>query len=153
MTLATALGFLGIAVYLASNQAFSMLSLSDQYAAATTDAQRSMFLAAGRRYLRIIDPDVLGPGAIGFFLVTLAGLIFSIVMLRSSIFAKGNRVCRNSGECIRSGRYPLGIAFAPKDSGHSCSCRLAVYIGVFPGDMVRLDRLKALPARVWQTRR
>lgn len=47
------------------------------------------FWQQGRHYLRISNPDVLGPGAIGFFLVTLAGLIFSIVMLRSSIFAKG----------------------------------------------------------------
>ena len=38
MAIATILGFVGIAVYFASNTAFSMLSLSDQYAAATTDA-------------------------------------------------------------------------------------------------------------------
>jgi hypothetical protein len=36
MMLAAAIGFVGIAVYLASNQAFSMLSLSNQYAAAIT---------------------------------------------------------------------------------------------------------------------
>jgi hypothetical protein len=88
MTLAAALGFLGIALYLASNQAFSLLSLSDQYAAATTDAQRSMLLAAGQALLAISNPNALGPGTLGFLLVTLAGLIISIVMLQTSIFGK-----------------------------------------------------------------
>ncbi len=112
-TLATALGFVGIAVYLASNQAFSMLLLSDQYAAATTDAQRSMFLAAGQALLAISNPNVLGPGAIGFSLVILAGLIFSIVMLRSSIFAKGAAYTGILANGFGLG-YPLGITLAPK---------------------------------------
>ena len=47
MASATALGLIGIAIYFASNQALALLSLSDQYAAATTAAQRSML--AGRR--------------------------------------------------------------------------------------------------------
>ena len=53
MAIATTLGFIGITVYFASNTAFSILSLSDQYAATTTDAQRSMFLAAGQAVLAI----------------------------------------------------------------------------------------------------
>jgi hypothetical protein len=53
IALAATFGFVGIAVYFASNQAFSMLSLSDQYAAATTDAQRSMLLSAGEALLAI----------------------------------------------------------------------------------------------------
>jgi hypothetical protein len=53
MTIAAALGFVGIAVYLASNQALTMLSLSNQYAAATTDTQRSLLLAAGQVTLAI----------------------------------------------------------------------------------------------------
>jgi len=57
ITIATAPAFVGIAVYLASNQAFSILPLSDRYAAATTDAQRSMLLAAGQVLLAIRDPN------------------------------------------------------------------------------------------------
>jgi hypothetical protein len=89
MTLATMLGFVGIAVYFASNQAFALLALSDQYAAATTDAQRSMFLAAGQALLTMND-FLQGGGGINlsFYLVTLAGLIIAVVMLRSSIFSK-----------------------------------------------------------------
>jgi hypothetical protein len=46
IAIATALSFVGIAAYYASNTSLSMLSLSDQYAHATTDVQRSMLLAA-----------------------------------------------------------------------------------------------------------
>jgi len=85
MAIATILGFVGIAVYFASNMAFSMLSLSDQYAAATTDAQRSMFLAAGQAVL------AMGEGTsiyTSFLLLAVAGMIISAVMLRSNIFSK-----------------------------------------------------------------
>ncbi len=89
MTLATMLAFVGIAVYLASNQAFAILSLSDQYAAATTDAQRAMFVAAGQTLLTMNSFNQGGTGIrLSFLLVTLAGLIISMVMLRSSIFGR-----------------------------------------------------------------
>ena len=91
MAIATTLGFVGIAVYFASNTAFSMLSLSDQYAAATTDAQRSMFLAAGQAVLAINNPGTAYQGTgiyVSFLLLAVAGLIVSAVMLRSSIFGR-----------------------------------------------------------------
>ena len=91
MAIATTLGFVGIAVYFASNTAFSMLSLSDQYAAATTDAQRSMFLAAGQAVLAINNPGAIYQGTgiyVSFLLLAVAGLIVSAVMLRSSIFGR-----------------------------------------------------------------
>ena len=47
IVLAAALGSIAIAVYFASNPAVEMLALSESYAAATTDAQRAAFLAAG----------------------------------------------------------------------------------------------------------
>ena len=42
------LGLVGIAVYFPSNPAFEMLTLSNQYAVATTEAQQSILLAAGQ---------------------------------------------------------------------------------------------------------
>ena len=91
MGIAAALGFAGITVYFASNQAFTMLSLSEQYAAATTGAQRAMFLAAGQAVLAIHrNASFAGSGIyLSFLLVSVAGLIISAVMLRSSIFSKG----------------------------------------------------------------
>ncbi len=90
MAIAAFLGFVGIAVYLASNQALTMLSLSTQYAAATTDAQRSMLLAAGQATIAIHhNASYEGTGVyMSFFLVTVAGLIISVVMLRSDAFSK-----------------------------------------------------------------
>src|SRR5689334_9223484 len=43
MAIATAIFFVGIADFFATNTAFSVLDLSDQYAAAKTDAERAMF--------------------------------------------------------------------------------------------------------------
>lgn len=92
MVLATVSGIVGIAVYFASNQAFAMLSLSDRYAAATTDAQKSTLLAAGEALLAINSPGTIQQGTgvhLSLFLVLLAGLIISLVMLRSNVFGKG----------------------------------------------------------------
>lgn len=87
MAIATTLSFVGIAVYLATETAFSLLSLSNQYAAATTDAQRSLFEAAGQAMLA----EQVGAGAgtyMAFVLIGVAGLIIATVMLRSNIFGK-----------------------------------------------------------------
>ena len=53
MALATVLGLVGVAAFFASNTTFSMLSLSNQYAAAATDAQRSLYLAAGQAMIAL----------------------------------------------------------------------------------------------------
>jgi hypothetical protein len=45
MLVGTVLGLVGVAAYYASNTAFEMLYLSNQYVAATTEAQRATFLA------------------------------------------------------------------------------------------------------------
>ena len=85
MGLATIFSIIGVTVYFASNQALSLLHLSEQYTAATSESQRSLYLAAGEALLA----NTQGTGIhISLFLVLLAGLIVSIVMLRSDIFTK-----------------------------------------------------------------
>lgn len=91
MAIATTLGLVGVAVYFASNTAFSMLSLSAQYAAATTDAQRTTLLAAGQALLAISRFSSYGayPGSGGYMsllLIAIAGMITSAVMIRSAVF-------------------------------------------------------------------
>jgi len=86
MAIATTFSLVGIAVYLATETAFSMLSLSNQYAAATTDAQRALFEAAGQAMLA----EQVGAGTgtyMAFFLLSVAGLIIATVMLRSALFS------------------------------------------------------------------
>ncbi len=85
MAIATTLALVGIAVYFASNTAFEMLSLSNQYAAATTDAQRSLTLAAGQAMLAIYQGTAFN---VSYVLLSVAPLIISVVMLRSNVFGK-----------------------------------------------------------------
>ena len=78
--------FVGMAVFLSTNTAFSMLSLSQAYAAATAEAEKSILQAAGQAMLAVSR----GTGALyaGMPLAWFAGLIFSILMLRSEVFGK-----------------------------------------------------------------
>jgi len=86
-TLAIIISFIGIAIFFATNRAFSMLELSNQYANAITDSQRSSFLVAGQAMLSVGKSH--SPGTfIGFFLGELAGILMSLVILRGKIFNK-----------------------------------------------------------------
>jgi hypothetical protein len=87
--LAMIISFIGVAVFLATNRAFPMLDLSNQYAVATSDAQRAMLEAAGQAMLSTGQSHT--PGTfLGFFLGDIAGLMISVVMLRGKIFDKVN---------------------------------------------------------------
>lgn len=80
-TLALASGLLGIALNLASNISLTMLSLSQRYATATSEAQRADLLTTGQAVLASGTP---GTGAlVSLLLVALAGLLFSLVLLPS----------------------------------------------------------------------
>jgi len=85
MAIATALGLIGIATYFASNTAFEMLSLSSQYAAATTEVQRSMLMASGQAMLAIYQGTAFG---VSYLFLAIASLIISVVMLWSTTFGK-----------------------------------------------------------------
>ena len=85
MTIGLAFSLIGIAAYFPSNTAFEMLSLSHQYAAATTEAQRATLLAAGQAMLAIYSGTAFN---VYYVLNAIALLIFSAVMLRSSVFSK-----------------------------------------------------------------
>jgi len=85
MAIALVLGLVGTAAYMVVNPAFSMLSLSTHYAAATSDAQRSLFVAAGQAILATYQ----GTGFDLYYLLgAVATLITSVVMRRSTIFGK-----------------------------------------------------------------
>jgi hypothetical protein len=86
VAVATPLALAGIAAYWATNQSFNLLFLSDQYAAATTDAQRSQFLASAQA-ISAIDQNGMFY-SMGFVLVVVASLMVSIAMLRSNVFGK-----------------------------------------------------------------
>lgn len=86
--IAISLAILGIAIFLATNNSFSMLSLSNQYTAATAEAQKLIVLAAGQTMLINTGQRVFGGFNTGFMLISIAGIIVSVVMLRSNNFGR-----------------------------------------------------------------
>jgi hypothetical protein len=87
MAIAALFAFIGIPVFIAPRTVLvsTSLSLSNQYAAASTEAERSELLTAGRAFNAIDTPT---PQTIGFLLTAVAVLIISVVMLRSTTFGK-----------------------------------------------------------------
>jgi hypothetical protein len=88
MAIAVTLALLGVGIFLATNNPFSMLSLSNRYAAAATDAQRSTFLAAGEALLANTNQRAVGGFNVALFVVSVAGLLASSVMFQSNSFGK-----------------------------------------------------------------
>lgn len=87
MSFALLSALVGLASFYAANTVISMLSLSDQYAAATSDAQRAQVLAAGQAMLGSFRFDNTGL-FVAFDLYAIAGVIACVVMRRSNVFAR-----------------------------------------------------------------
>ena len=85
MTIMLALGFIGIAAYFASNTAFEMLAISNQYAAAGTEAEKAILEAAGQTLLVLYKGTAFD---IYYVYNAAALLIIAIVMLRSPVFSR-----------------------------------------------------------------
>jgi hypothetical protein len=85
MVIALAVGLVEAVAFIVARPAFEMLYLSEGYAAATTDAQRAMFLAAGEAILATFNGTAFHL-SINFFSIYF--LIVPIVMLRSHNFGR-----------------------------------------------------------------
>jgi len=79
------LSIMGSMAFISARPALEMLSLSNQYAAATTDAQRATFLAAGDAMVAIFHGTMF---QVSYLLGSITELIIAAVMLRSGIFGK-----------------------------------------------------------------
>jgi len=102
MLIGAALGFVAIAALFASNPAANMHFLSGQYAAAATDAQRSLFLAAGEAMLAVF------PGTayhVSLILGSVALVIIPIVMLQGKIFSKATGYMGILANVLAFGNY------------------------------------------------
>lgn len=78
---------IGTTIFVTTNTALPMLELSNKYAAAGTESQKTMLAAAGEAMLARGAHGSLGV-LIGFLLPSLAGLIMSVVMLGAKVFNK-----------------------------------------------------------------
>ncbi|PKO05029.1 MAG: hypothetical protein CVU41_14050 [Chloroflexi bacterium HGW-Chloroflexi-3] len=85
MLIGLVLGLVGIAAYFASNMSFEMLSLSNQYATASSESYQTALLGAGAALLAVYKGTAFN---VYYILNAITLLIFAIVMLRSDIFNK-----------------------------------------------------------------
>jgi Domain of unknown function (DUF4386) len=85
MAIATVLGLVEAVAFIVARPALEMLYLRNQYAAATTDAQRTMILAAGQAVLATFYGTAFH---VGINLFSIYYLIVSTVMLRSNNFGR-----------------------------------------------------------------
>ncbi len=109
--LSLVLFIIGTTVFIAGNTALPMLSLSGKYAAATTDAQRTLYAAAGEALLARGGHG--SPGVfLGFFLSSLASLAFSLVMLKGRVFNRTAGWMGASGSSLMI-IYTIFVTFLP----------------------------------------
>jgi hypothetical protein len=80
-----ALGMLSTVAVFTARPAFEMLYLSGQYATASTEAQRAVFLAAGESMLAVWHGTAYW---VCYFLGSINGLIISVIMLKGRFFGK-----------------------------------------------------------------
>jgi hypothetical protein len=109
MAIATVLALVEAVTFIMARPALQMLYLSDQYAAATTDAQRATLLAAGEAMLATFHGTAFH---VGINLFSIYYLIVSIVMLRSNIFGSVTAYTGIVAAILNWGLYvPGGIGF------------------------------------------
>jgi hypothetical protein len=87
VTISTILAFIGLTLFLSCTSVFSILNLSEKYALAIDDTEKSQLLAAGEA---LFTSDIWhGTSAfIGGLLLQTGGLLFSIAMLKSNVFSR-----------------------------------------------------------------
>jgi hypothetical protein len=110
-TMAAGLWLLAIVMVIAANPAVEMLSLSDQFAAATTEAQRASALAAGQALLAGWEGTAF---QVGYIVGQLAGILLGIVMLRGDLFGRAVPVTLILGNVLGFGYYlpTVGLAIS-----------------------------------------
>jgi hypothetical protein len=87
--IALGLGFIALISLIPARPIVEMFVLSDQYAGATTDVQRSQFAAAGEAILALFHGTAF---QVHYLLGSASLLLSSIIMLRSPIFSKATAV-------------------------------------------------------------
>jgi len=102
MSIYMALGLIGIVAFVASRPAFEMLALSNGYAAATTDAQRAAYLAAGEAALAVFDGTAFW---VSYVLGSLSGLAISAVILQSAVFSRTTAYLRLASSVLDFGLF------------------------------------------------
>jgi hypothetical protein len=108
LTLSIIIGFIGVAIYFSFNSIFSMLHLSDLYAAATDEVQRQQLISAGYAFLSSFNACGIQP-FLAFTFWGIWGALTCIVMMKSFDFSKRIAIIGLIGFILEQGP-PVGIA-------------------------------------------
>lgn len=111
--LAALFAFVGLAILLVTHMGYPMINLSEKYATAATDVQRTSFLAAGEMR---IETTITG-ASIGGFLAEAAALTFSILMLTSKVFGKITAYLGITGHGLDLAHIIMSMAWLPEKYG------------------------------------
>lgn len=96
------LSLIGIMAFVVARPAFEMLSLSNGYAAAATDAEKAIYLSAGETLLAVFHGTAF---QVSYVLGSLGGLIISLVMLKTDVFSKTTAYLRIASSVFDFGLY------------------------------------------------
>ncbi len=102
MALFVLLGLIGVICFIVARPAFEMLYLSNRFAAAATEAQKALILAAGEAKLATFHGTAF---QISYVLGSINGLIVSLIMLRSRVFSKATAYVRIGSSVFDFGLY------------------------------------------------
>jgi hypothetical protein len=97
-----ALSLIGVVAFIVARPAIEMLTLSDAHAAATTDAHRASYLAAGEATLAVFHGTAFW---VSYLLGSISGLILAAVMLRTSIFSRSTAYLRIASSVLDFGLF------------------------------------------------
>lgn len=111
MSIYLALGLIGTVAFVASRPAFEMLTLSNAYAAATTDAQRAAYLAAGQASLAVFDGTAFW---VSYILGSVGGIVISVVILQGAVFSRTTAYLRFASSVLDFGLFvpTIGVFIA-----------------------------------------
>jgi len=100
------LSVIGGIAFIVARPALEMLSLSNQFTAATTEAQRAAILSAGEVMVAIFHGTAF---QVSYFLGSIGGLLISIAMLRSGLFTRTTAYLRIGSSVFDFGLLIPGI--------------------------------------------
>jgi hypothetical protein len=102
MLLAATLAFLSVILYVVTNPAVEIMTLSGQYAEATSDIEQDLLLAASTALLA----GWVGTAFhVAYLVGSIAGIVFGVVMLRSRVFGKAAGYLGVLGNAVGLGLY------------------------------------------------
>lgn len=100
------LSVIGAMAFVVARPALEMLSLSNQYSAATTDAQRATIVAAGEVMVALFHGTAF---QVSYILGSISGFLIAAAMMQSGIFSKTTAYLRIGSSIFDFGIFIPGI--------------------------------------------